>query len=106
MEDRLDVPVVFLGHDAALARRLGDTLSEISWDPDYRINGKKVDPEFGWVMTHQFNMLHNCPVLAVPSGHAASGVPTFRGPEGLWRSFRPEALAQTVRQLLGLDGAT
>ena len=46
------------------------------WDPDYRINGKKVDPEFGWVMTHQFNMLHNCPVLAVPSGHAASGVPT------------------------------
>lgn len=24
---------------------------------------------------------------------AASGVPTFRGPEGMWRSFRPEALA-------------
>ena len=24
---------------------------------------------------------------------AASGVPTFRGPEGLWRSFRPEDLA-------------
>jgi NAD-dependent deacetylase len=24
---------------------------------------------------------------------AASGVPTFRGPEGLWRSFRPEELA-------------
>ena len=46
------------------------------WDADFRINGKKVDPEFGWVMTHQFNMLHNCPVLAVPSGHAASGVPT------------------------------
>ena len=46
------------------------------WDPDFRVNGKKVDPEFGWVMTHQFNMLHNCPVLSVPSGHAASGVPT------------------------------
>jgi len=46
------------------------------WDPDFRINGKTVDPEFGWVMTHQFNMLHNCPVLALPSGHAASGVPT------------------------------
>jgi Asp-tRNA(Asn)/Glu-tRNA(Gln) amidotransferase A subunit family amidase len=28
------------------------------------------------VMTHQFNMLHNCPVLAVPSGHTAQGVPT------------------------------
>src|SRR4030095_14511964 len=24
---------------------------------------------------------------------AASGVPTFRGPEGLWRPFRPEDLA-------------
>src|SRR5512138_3110584 len=24
---------------------------------------------------------------------AASGVPTFRGPEGLWRQFRPEDLA-------------
>src|SRR5512132_2951158 len=24
---------------------------------------------------------------------AASGVPTFRGPQGLWRSFRPEDLA-------------
>ncbi|WP_373506034.1 amidase [Aestuariivirga sp.] len=46
------------------------------WDPEFRVNGKKVDPEFGWVMTHQFNMLHNCPVLSVPSGHAASGVPT------------------------------
>jgi amidase len=46
------------------------------WDQDFRVNGRKVDPEFGWVMTHQFNMLHNCPVLSVPSGHAASGVPT------------------------------
>ena len=24
---------------------------------------------------------------------AASGVPTFRGPEGLWKNFRPESLA-------------
>jgi Asp-tRNA(Asn)/Glu-tRNA(Gln) amidotransferase A subunit family amidase len=46
------------------------------WDPDFTVAGKKVDPEYGWVMTHQFNMLHNCPVLSVPSGHAATGVPT------------------------------
>ena len=24
---------------------------------------------------------------------AASGVPTFRGPDGLWKQFRPETLA-------------
>jgi Asp-tRNA(Asn)/Glu-tRNA(Gln) amidotransferase A subunit family amidase len=46
------------------------------WDQNFQINGKKADPEYGWVMTHQFNMLHNLPVLAVPSGHAKTGVPT------------------------------
>ena len=46
------------------------------WDQNFTVNGKKADPEYGWVMTHQFNMLHNCPVMSVPSGHAASGVPT------------------------------
>jgi amidase len=46
------------------------------WDETYTINGKKADPEYGWVMTHQFNMLHNCPVLAVPSGFASNGGPT------------------------------
>ena len=46
------------------------------WDQNFTVNGKRADPEYGWVMTHQFNMLHNCPVLAVPSGHAATGVPT------------------------------
>ena len=46
------------------------------WDENFTVNGKKVDPEAGWVMTHQFNMLHNCPVLAVPSGHTTHGVPT------------------------------
>jgi Asp-tRNA(Asn)/Glu-tRNA(Gln) amidotransferase A subunit family amidase len=46
------------------------------WDQNYKVNGKKADPEYGWVMTHQFNMLHNCPVMSVPSGHASTGVPT------------------------------
>ena len=35
-----------------------------------------VDAEYGWVLTHQFNMLHNCPVMAVPSGKATIGIPT------------------------------
>ncbi len=46
------------------------------WDQSFTINGKKADPEYGWIMTAQFNMLHNCPVLAVPSGHTAQGIPT------------------------------
>jgi amidase len=46
------------------------------YDPDFFVAGRRVDPEYGWVMTHQFNMLHNCPVLAVPSGRSTSGVPT------------------------------
>ncbi|MGI9408357.1 MAG: amidase, partial [Hyphomicrobiaceae bacterium] len=28
------------------------------------------------VMTHPFNMMSRCPVLSVPSGLAANGVPT------------------------------
>lgn len=32
-------------------------------------------------------------VLTGAGVSAASGVPTFRGPEGLWRSFKPEDLA-------------
>jgi len=42
-----------------------------------RVDGKPVHPEYGWLLTHQFNMLFNCPVLAIPSGRAADGgVPT------------------------------
>lgn len=32
-------------------------------------------------------------VLTGAGVSAASGVPTFRGPDGLWKNFRPEALA-------------
>jgi amidase len=46
------------------------------WDENFAVNGKRADPEYGWIMTHQFNMLHNCPVLAVPSGFTSYGVPT------------------------------
>src|SRR5687767_11503066 len=46
------------------------------WDKQFTVNGKKADPEYGWIMTHQFNMLHNCPVLSVPSGFTSQGVPT------------------------------
>jgi Asp-tRNA(Asn)/Glu-tRNA(Gln) amidotransferase A subunit family amidase len=58
----LNLPAVHADHDP--------------WDPDFHINGIRADGEYGWVMTHQFNMLQNCPVMAVPSGFASSDVPT------------------------------
>jgi Asp-tRNA(Asn)/Glu-tRNA(Gln) amidotransferase A subunit family amidase len=46
------------------------------WDQNFRINNVRVDPENGWILTYQFNMLHHCPVMSVPSGYAKHGVPT------------------------------
>jgi amidase len=46
------------------------------WSQNLTVNGKKINAEFGWEMAHQFNMLHNCPVLAVPSGLTDKGIPT------------------------------
>lgn len=40
------------------------------------INGKAVNPDCGWILCYPFNMMSRCPVLSVPSGRAASGVPT------------------------------
>ncbi len=40
------------------------------------IDGVAVDPVKGWFMTYPFNTLSRCPVLSVPSGFAANGVPT------------------------------
>ncbi|MCZ6678194.1 MAG: NAD-dependent deacylase, partial [Candidatus Poribacteria bacterium] len=40
--------------------------------------------------------LQSAEYVAVLTGagiSAESGVPTFRGPDGLWRNFRPEELA-------------
>lgn len=46
------------------------------WMQQYKINNKTVDPEYGWILTHPFNMLSRCPVISVPSGFADNGVPT------------------------------
>ena len=40
------------------------------------INGLEVEPMLGWVMTYPFNVMSRYPVISVPSGHAANGVPT------------------------------
>ena len=58
----LAVPAVKADHDDA--------------DPDFRINGKPIQAYVGWVLTHGFNLVSQCPVMSVPTGHAANGVPT------------------------------
>jgi len=40
------------------------------------VDGAPVNPRYGWMLTLPFNMLSRCPVLAVPTGHAANRVPT------------------------------
>ena len=39
------------------------------------VGGVEVDTDFGWVLTHPFNMLSRLPVLAVPGGIAGNGLP-------------------------------
>jgi NAD-dependent deacetylase len=44
-------------------------------------------------LVDRFNQNSRVTVLTGAGVSAASGVPTFRGADGLWRNFRPEALA-------------
>ena len=40
------------------------------------INGKAVDPVWGWCLSYPFNMLGHLPSASAPSGSSSSGVPT------------------------------
>lgn len=58
----LAVPAVKADHDDA--------------DPNFTINGKPTHAYVGWVMTHGFNLISQCPVMSVPSGISSCGIPT------------------------------
>ena len=58
----LAVPAVKADHDDA--------------DPNFTINGKPIQAYVGWVMTHGFNLVSQCPVMSVPTGFSSYGVPT------------------------------
>jgi Asp-tRNA(Asn)/Glu-tRNA(Gln) amidotransferase A subunit family amidase len=49
---------------------------DVSVTRSIEIEGRAVDSYLGWVFTQPFNLLSRYPALAVPSGRAASGVPT------------------------------
>ena len=65
-------------HDALICPTLG--FHEIPADhkpsEPVIINGHSVDVLYGWCLCHPFNMLGRCPVLSVPSGIGANGLPT------------------------------
>jgi amidase len=66
-------------HDLLVCPTLGLPAPPADYDSsrdELRINGRVVNPFLGWAMTVPFNMLSRLPVLAVPSGRAANGVPT------------------------------
>ena len=69
-------------------------------DGGLNIDGEEVDPEFGYSTTHQFNMLGTCPVVSVPSGFSAMGVPT-----GLQIVGRPFEDATVLRAALAYEEA-
>lgn len=62
-----------------------------------QVNGKTVTTDFDWVMAHPFNMLSRLPVLAVPSGIAANGLPT--GIQIVSRSFDDSRVFQLAHNL-------
>jgi amidase len=64
------------------------------WDAEFEIDGKRVDPEFGYSMTHQFNLLGNCPAISVPSGRDRFGVPT--GLQIVGRPFDDETVIRAA----------
>ena len=45
-------------------------------NPNFTIDGERVPASIGWYMTMPFNLISQCPVIAVPTGFAASGIPT------------------------------
>ncbi len=46
------------------------------YDQNFKVNGVRVDAEYGWLTSHHFNMLNKCPAMTVPSGLAKTGIPT------------------------------
>lgn len=98
----LDAYDVFICPTTALSAVRADldpTVEEVM------INGKRVDPVLGWVLTYPFNVLSRCPVMSVPSGFDRNGVPT--GIQIIGRTyddvrvFRAAAAYEKVRPWLG-----
>ena len=67
---------------------------DIAQERTIDIGGLPVDSYLGWVFTQPFNLLSRYPALAVPTGRAASGVPTSLQIVG--RPFDDEAVFEVA----------
>lgn len=66
-------------YDILVCPTLSVGCAPASHDPtrhEFTVAGKPIEDDYDWVLTHQFNMLHYCPVMSVPSGRDRHGVPT------------------------------
>lgn len=74
------------------------------------IDGRRVPPHHGWVLTYPFNLLGALPVLNVPIARARSGVPIGLQLVGRPRDdiavFRAGAALERARGAWFVDGAT
>lgn len=61
------------------------------------VRGVDIDTNFDWVLMHPFNILSRLPVLAVPSGIAANGLPT--GIQIVARSYDDKRVFQLASTL-------
>ncbi|MGI9611810.1 MAG: amidase [Acidimicrobiales bacterium] len=90
-------------HNALICPTAGVASVPLDFDPagpDVDVGGRPVASDYGWMMTYPFNMLSAMPVLNVPSGVAASGVPI--GAQLVGRPFDDHgvfALGTLVEQL-------
>lgn len=66
------------------------------------IEGTPVRPELGWVLTTPFNMMSRCPVLQVPTGFGADGVPT--GLQIVGPTYRDEVVFQAAMAFEAASG--
>ena len=92
------------GFDAFICPTTATASIAADFDPltdSITINGQRQSSFLGWVMTAPFNMLSSHPVLAVPSGWAASNLPT-----GMQIVGRPYDDDMVFRIGLALEHAT
>ena len=75
------------------------------FDEHFTINGKRTQAYVGWVMTHGFNLVSQCPVITVPTGFAGSNIPTgmqiVARPFDDLRVFRAAAALEQARPWRG-----